>query len=310
MKIIGLGTTVVDLLVVIEAYPVVDTKQPVLHSLIQVGGPVPTALTQLVRFGWSCELISAWGDDALGDVIEADLTRTGISFVSDCRMPQTSTGFSQVWIEHDTGTRTSVTQRAEMEGHLSSVRLLELLEGCDVLHLDAWPTREALIAAQTVKAAGGLVCLDTGSPKPGVEQLLSLADVVNAPRRFIQEFLLEANPERGAESLLSYGPSVVTVTDGDQGAWLCSEGRTIHRPAITGEPIVDTNGAGDVFTAGIIHACLSGSPPDVMLDFAVTTAGLKCRSLGNRDALPDLDTVRTALDLPEFPKKTAPGLQS
>lgn len=298
MRIIGLGTTVVDLLAVIEAYPVVDTKQPVRESLIQVGGPVPTALAQLVRFGWSCELISAWGNDPLGDVIEADLTRSGISYASDCRMTQISTGFSQVWIEHATGTRTSVTQRAEMQGHLSSDRLSELLEGCDVLHLDAWPTREALFAAQTVKAGGGLVCLDTGSPKPGVEQLLSLSDVVNAPRRFIQEFLQETNPDRGAESLSNYGPSVVTVTDGDRGAWLCCEGPSIHRPAIMGEPIVDTNGAGDVFTAGIIHAVLSGYSPDVMLDFAVTTAGLKCRSLGNRDALPNLNTIRATLDLP------------
>ncbi len=299
MEIVGLGVTVVDLMAVVEDFPQIDSKQDVQRSLIQVGGPVPTALALLTRFGWTCRLISAWGDDPLGRVIEANLDVTGISYSSHCRQPNTSTGFSQIWVEQKNGRRTTVTQRPQFDSLLTSADMAEQLRGCQVLHLDGWPTNEALAAARTVKVGGGRVCVDTGSPKPGIGELLSLADFVNAPRRFVEEYLQESDLERGASAIAALGPSIVTVTDGEHGAWLSTNGTTIHQPAIKQAPIVDTNGAGDVFTAGMMHAVLSGWSPHLSLSFAVTAAGMKCTRLGNRDALPTLEMVGRSVNLPK-----------
>jgi len=299
MDIVGLGVTVVDLLAVVAQYPKVDSKQEVLSSLIQVGGPVPTALAQLTRFGRSCKLVSLWGDDPLGELIEKNFTETGIAFSSTCRQREESTGFSQVWVEERTGRRTNVTQRPGESAFMVGDQLREQLHGCRALHLDGWPTDASLEAAQVVKAAGGRVFLDTGSPKPGIERLLPFVDVVNAPRRFVEEFISETDLSRGARALGKFGPSQVTVTDGERGAWLHANGDTIFAPALTGEQIVDTNGAGDVFMAGVIHASLMGWSPPQTLSFAVAAAGMKCCTLGNRDALPTFEAVRHRINFSE-----------
>ncbi len=307
MEIFGLGVTVIDLIAIVERYPAVDTKQDVQCSVMQVGGPVPTALAQLKRFGWSCRLLSAWGDDPLGDMVERHLRETGIAYSPEVRQGDVATGFSQVWVERQSGRRTSVTQRPAIDNDWWQARLPVQLAGCRVLHLDGWPTEVSLAAAQLVKASGGHVSIDTGSRKPGIEHLLQLADVVNAPRRFMQEFLNESDPARGAAALGALGPRCVTVTDGARGAWLWSEGSVIHQPAILNEAVVDTNGAGDVFAAAMLHALLSDWPCELALSFAVAAAGLKCTGLGNRDALPALADVSRLVDFSELPKKPAPA---
>jgi sugar/nucleoside kinase (ribokinase family) len=51
---------------------------------------------------------------------------------------------------------------------------------------------------------------------------------------------------------------------------------------------VDTTGAGDAFTAGLLHAFLNGEPPERQLALAVATGSLATRALGGVDAQPDL----------------------
>jgi len=94
---------------------------------------------------------------------------------------------------------------------------------------------------------------------------------------------------------LELGPKIVTVTDGERGAWIVTPERASHQSA---RPIraVDTTGAGDVFCGGLLHGWLAGWSPERMLRFAITTAGWKCERIGNRDALPDLTDIEAMLD--------------
>jgi len=131
------------------------------------------------------------------------------------------------------------------------------------------------------------VTIDTGSPKPGIDGLLSLADVVNAPRRFVEEHLGTSDLAEGAQQIARRGPRIVTITDGDRGAVLCAEDQLLRSPALGDIRTVDSNGAGDVFTAGVIHGVLHDWSPQQVLTFAVAVAGIKCQSLGNREALTD-----------------------
>jgi ribokinase len=150
------------------------------------------------------------------------------------------------------------------------------------LHLDGSFGDVALQAAETVKSAGGRVMLDTGSPKPGIEELLRVADVVNAPRRFIEEFCGVSDLLVGARTILERGAKLVTVTDGEAGAVMGTEAGTWHVSALPVPRVIDTNGAGDVFSAGIIHGVLCGWAAERTLRFASALAGMKCAALGNR----------------------------
>lgn len=285
MKILGIGLVTVDHVMLLDTHPEPDSKNEARAAQMQIGGPVPIALAQLKRFGWSCHFCSVWGADPFGALVEQRLQTEQIEFAATCRQQSMATSVTQIWIEQQTGQRTLVTARpdcSELGGMLSS----SVISQFDVLHLDGWPTETAFLAAQVVKRGGGLVCVDTGSPKPGIERLLKIADVVNCPKTFCERFLGEKNLERAAEKVARFGPRFVSVTDGERGAVLSAAGKTISQPAVTFGPVVDTNGAGDSFSGALIHGVLQDWSPQKILKFAATCAGLKCNVLGNQEALP------------------------
>ncbi len=287
--VVGLGTVVVDFEVLLREFPRANTKNEVTGSHVQIGGPVPTALALLSRFGLSCSFIGSWGQDRLGEMIEADFADCGIDFSWSSITQETRTGFAHVWIDQSNGSRTVAYDRSNTQ--LSSDKIdCTPLRSCRALHLDGWPTEAALLAARTVSESGGLVCLDTGSPKPGMEQLIPYVEVINCPRHFLPAFLNTEDFDVGAARLLEMGPRIVTVTSGSQGAALWTKDTKIEMPAF---PIraVDTTGAGDVFSGALIYAAMHRWPSERMVMFAAAAAAMKCSAIGNRDALPKLKDV-------------------
>lgn len=229
-KIFGLGTIVVDHQLFVDQFPVVDTKIEANESRLQVGGPVPTALVFLSRLGHDCTFTGLWGDDHFGVIIEEDLDREQVNFFPASQQPGTETGTAHVWVEQSTGSRTIVCRRTsadieplqELATHLSQA---------GVLHLDGWPAEIAVTVAQSAKAKGLTVFLDTGSPKGRTTDLLQFVDVVNAPRRFLTQYFQNDDIERGAKRLLEAGPKTVTITDGNQ-----ELGYSLKRKRITNPP--------------------------------------------------------------------------
>lgn len=292
-KILGLGTVTVDHVLTVSSYPKPDSKNEALDSRYQVGGPVPIALSQLRRFGYSADFLSLWGNDAWGDVIEKRLHRENIGFQSSSRQSIPSS-VTQIWREQETGQRTLVTSRVEGSSIAEQVTK-DILSQFNLLHLDCWPTDAALKAAQLMKQQGGMVSIDTGSPKQGVEKLLQLADIVNCPQRFCTEFIGESDLRQAAKRIADFGPMIVTVTAGEQGATLAANGEVYFQKARQLSRTVDTNGAGDSFSGALIHGVLQCWPPEKILEFAVLCAGLKCEQLGNEESLPTDDQVHSVL---------------
>lgn len=273
-RILGLGVVVVDHVFTLPRHPEPDTKNEATSSHLRGGGPVPVALAQLRRFGWEAAFVSRWGGDPFGLFIEQWLSDEGISFPRGCRQGNV-TGVSQVWLEEDSGLRTSVTSRPVSDG-LELLIEERWLGQFEILHLDGWASPAALRAARAVKSRGGLVCVDTGSPKPGIEELLRLADVVNCPMTFCERVFSITDAIAASREIAALGPRIVTVTRGENGAILRQGTDVWVGEALPLERIIDTNGAGDIFSAGLIHAAFRQFPPDQMLCFAIATAGLKC----------------------------------
>ena len=62
------------------------------------------------------------------------------------------------------------------------------------------------------------------------------------------------------------GASVVVCTLGAEGAMAVASDHGVHRVPATAVPtIIDTNGAGDAFMAGFLHASLDGADTDASL---------------------------------------------
>lgn len=291
--VVGLGAVVVDHLVVLPGWPEADSKTTVRSDRFQVGGPVPTALTLLQRWGWRGSFIGGWADDPFGHMIEADFQREGLDYRMAAGRRTDRTGFAHVWVDQATGSRTIACHRPAA-GAAATALDEAALARTKLLHLDGWAGETAIEAARIVRRHGGTVVLDTGSPKAHTAELLRHVDIVNCPRRFLGDFLETDDPRRGAAALLAMGPRMVTITTGAAGAALATADRLVHRDAFA-VAAVDTTGAGDVFCGALLHGLLCCWSASRMLEFAMAAAAAKCRGLGNREALPTVAEVEALM---------------
>lgn len=281
----------VDHQVILSALPEADTKGEIIDDRYQVGGPVPTALTLLQRLGCETTFQGKWCNDPFGQTIEQDLRGESIEFDERRCRSATRSGFAHVWVEEKTGRRSIAAYRGShpVEPHDLTPNQLD---GFDALHLDGWSTPAAIALAGQMKAQGGTVTLDLGSPKPQLEQLLADVDVVNCPERLVHRLFAIDDLQQGAKRILEMGPREITMTRGENGAIHFTRDRMIEHPGYTIHA-VDTNGAGDVFAGAMVYGILRGWTADHRLEFACAAAAFKCTKLGNRRALPSLEQIDT-----------------
>lgn len=122
-----------------------------------------------------------------------------------------------------------------------------------------------------------------------IQRSLSLASIVKLNDEEVQLLapllgLPDDETEFASVLVESYALELVCITRGDRGCLLSSSAETVQIPS---EPVqvVDTVGAGDAFTAGLIHAQLAGKPLFECGQFANRIGGLVASNSG---AMPDL----------------------
>jgi fructokinase len=141
-----------------------------------------------------------------------------------------------------------------------------------------------------------------------VERAMQCAHVAKASTEDIAWLYPGATAEEVARRWLDLGPGVVVITASAGGAHaFTAQGRSVHRPARQIK-VVDTIGAGDSFTAGLIGslmerglrspALLAACPESelaAIVDDAILVASLNCQRQGNDPpTAADLESARLA----------------
>jgi fructokinase len=134
-----------------------------------------------------------------------------------------------------------------------------------------------------------------------VERAIGLAHLAKASTDDVAWLYPELAVREVAERWLELGAAVVVITGAADGAWAYTAAASIHRPALD-VTVVDTVGAGDSFTAGLIGSlitrglhepaelarCVAECAADRLspelsgaLDDAIVVASLNCERRGN-----------------------------
>src|SRR4051794_30730016 len=87
--------------------------------------------------------------------------------------------------------------------------------------------------------------------RPGIEHLVALSDVVKVSDEDLQWLYPDREDEDVAREWLGTGPALVVVTRGGKGVFAVTGTLEVRRPA-TPIDLVDTVGAGDSFTSGLL----------------------------------------------------------
>jgi fructokinase len=235
------------------------------------GSPANVALG-LARLGNRVTLMTRLGRDALGDMVAGHLRSSGV-LVEGGPGEDTSTSLAIATLAAGIA-----TYDFRIEWDIGDLKPLPIETRC--LHTGSLatvlaPGRAAVEDLMRREHQRGRVTISydpnvrpalLGTPeraRPGIEDLVALCDVVKVS----DEDLLWLYPDRQDEDVarewLGRGPALVVVTRGGQGVYAATAGLEVCRPA-TPIDLVDTVGAGDSFTSGLLdglrRADLVGGP--------------------------------------------------
>ena len=144
---------------------------------------------------------------------------------------------------------------------------------------------------QIARAAGVVTVLNPAPAAELSDEMLALCDFVT-PNESEAEALTGiavtdvASATQAAAALLTRGVGAVIVTLGDKGALYHDAGRTVHVPAISAGPVVETTGAGDAFNGGFAVALSEGQGVIEAVRFGCATAGISVTRPGTAPAMP------------------------
>lgn len=270
MTIAVVGEVLVDLV-----WPI-GTDRIIPHP----GGSPANVAIGLHRLDRQVTLLSCWGDDPPGALIDSYLAVTGVSVR---RLPSASrrSTVAHAYLDPSTGSATydfltawdpiEITLPAETTllhtGSLAAViepgatpilktcRALRKRPGCAVsIDLNVRPA--ALPDRETYRAR--------------IERLVREADIVKASDEDLAWLHPKLDPEDAARAQLTLGPKLVVLTHGPRGATAMTAEHEITVPAPQVQ-IADTIGAGDAFQAALLDALVQ---PDTRIHIPTTTTEL------------------------------------
>lgn len=277
------GHAVQDFVFSVSEIPTTAAKHRATAFASVGGGPAATAAVCIARLGGTALLAARVGDDAIADLIRAELEGYGVDCGHLRRMPGCGSSLSAVFVDQR-GERLIVNhldpKLPTMADWLPSPTVL----GCSAVLADTrWP-EGALAALAKARDADLPAVLDADQPIPSDGRLLDTATHVAFSQDALADYTGEADPVRGLRAAGLSNWCCVTV--GVHGVHVLENGVHMHVPGHP-VPVVDTLGAGDVWHGAFALALAEGQPEMAAVRFASAAAALKVQRAGGRRGAPD-----------------------
>lgn len=288
----GVGLATVDLLFVC---PRIDERlvDASVFSM-QCGGSAANMLATLAVMGERTRFFGRFADDDHGQFILRSMQNLRIDTSMLSIEPDKVSPVSIIQIDElsrrrkilrSRGNVTPLSPRDLPAGLLNDARML-VIDGSQ-------PALQAAIA-EKARDKGIPVLLNASQLSGGMGELLSLSTIVIGAERFAHEIAPSDQLGHSLREILNLGPAIALITLGDSGA-VGLEGTTLVEQEALDVFVADTSGAGDAFAGAFAFAHLHGWPIERAMPFANAAAGLVCRSLGARSALPTVEEVIAAM---------------
>lgn len=279
------GAAVLDAIALIPGFPRPDGRVVADDIVCAGGGPAATAAVAAARLGVSAGFIGTVGDDEDGRRLLDELRAEGVDTGGTTVVGGTRSGASVVMVDRSRGTR-AICARPGPPIVLNDVARGWLAAAMWV-HVDqvGWaPVHRAWRALPGHRRPR--LSVDAGNVVDG----LDLADVelfVPTLEALTRRYGDSRCPDQLLDAALAEGARQVVVTLGADGSMAATaQGLRCSAAGLRGHAVVSTLGAGDVFHGALLAAVARGMPLPGCLRYATTAAGLSCRGLDGRSAIP------------------------
>lgn len=293
LDVVGFGTNAIDYLIRVPSYPEYAKKIELTDWKLAAGGEIATTMTGLSRLGMRTAYCGRVGDDDEGALGIRSLKDDGVNveMIEVASNARTQVGF--IIIDERSGERTVLWKRDQRLAYQPDEAPLDALASTKMLHLTPHDAAACTVMAREARKRGVLVSADIDNIFDGIDELLPLVDVMISSID-IPERLTGISDLNTALSVLSdkYNFALTGATRGEEGSILVCEGEVIETDgfAVPGG-CKDTTGAGDAFRVGLLYGILIGAEISMAAIFGNAVAALKCRQLGARTALPNIDEL-------------------
>jgi sugar/nucleoside kinase (ribokinase family) len=238
-------------------------------------------MVALARLGLRARYIGKIGNDQIGRYQLESITSEGVDASGVMIVEGAESQLAFIIVDQASG------EPGEVDRDLVTSGRALLLDGHNV--------EASIVAAGYARDAGIPTVLDIDNIYPGAERLLPLIDFLISSSTFPRRMTGESDVRFALKELSKQtGSLLVAATLGVEGVLAYIRGEYIHSPAFVVD-CVDTTGAGDAFHGGFIYGLLAGFSIEDTLRFSNAVAALKCRQVGARTALPNLDDVNALL---------------
>ncbi|WP_435361460.1 carbohydrate kinase family protein [Haloarchaeobius sp. DFWS5] len=306
--VVTVGSALLDRL-----YPVTNLPEPdggafARDEQVAAGGVAANVAAGLTRLGRETGVVSRVGCDRAGDRVLADLRDRGID-ASHVQCGDERSSYTMV-LRDDDGERMIIAGGESVPALRLDESDIEYCREADAVFTSAYAPDEAVSALAEAAheddfpplvfdLAGPLAELEGRGTRPEtIDDLLPVVDCFVSSEVPIESYLGCTGREAVAE-LRDRGVTRAALTRGEDGALLLADDETVDVPAVAVDA-VDTTGAGDAFSAGLLDAwVLDGRSADAAGRFAAAVAAANCEAAGARGGLPTRDAVESSPAKPD-----------
>ncbi len=334
MTILVVGDANADLSATLQRFPAEGDDSPIASLGWGSGGSAANVAAALALLGSPARLLARVGRDPSADVALRVARAAGVDLAAVQADGALATGLCFAAISPG-GERTFFSYRGANVALALDLDVAKLLDGVRWLHIAGHallegPQRATTLALLDAAAERGVpASLDLCLPllrawrAATIELLPRLAilfanelelALLNRSERTAKsaksakdENQLDSLGDLGAlavDKLLEGGLAVAAVKLGPRGCLIAGGGARRHVPAFAVQAI-DTNGCGDAFVAGFLHAHLRAEPTEQCATLANALGALQATRSGAAEALPDRAALRAFLEQRDLPELAA-----
>jgi len=229
---------------------------------VGIGGAVVNTAIVLDKLGQQTGLLACIGKDIWAEKAAETLNATRINQAYIKVKPEITTGLIFLIVTPD-GERTMYSCRGANVQYDASDVDEEVIKNAAMLHISGYALVEspqknaAWRAVELAKKYKVPISLDTGldpaihNPQDLCRLIPELTICVTGLKETAELFGI-SNPEEAATHLLGLGVKTAAIKLGEKGSYIATNNESFHCPAFVVDA-VDTTGAGDSFTAGLIY---------------------------------------------------------
>ena len=299
-KILMLGDINIDTVWPVSEFPIPGRDGLTESVTVEIGGAVVNSAIILDNLGQRTSLLGCVGKDVWAEQVKQEFMQTNINLKHVHVKPESTTGLTFIIVTPD-GERTMFSHRgANIQLEIQDIDD-DALKDAAILHISGYallesPQKNALWrAVELAKKYNVQISLDTGlepaiqNPKDLRRLLRELTICISGPQE-ISALLDSTSPEEAADLLLSSGIKLAAIKLGEKGSFVADEKDQFFSPSFHVNA-VDTTGAGDSFTAGLLYGWAHRLSLSASAVLASALGALAASVYGAGFSLPDKQCV-------------------